>query len=147
MGVTHFDLTAPHIIVRVRLLGPRGVEWADLILDTGATHTVVDELITYRLGYDTLTAPKVSLATVSGTTQASVITVRQLFALGETVSEFEILAMPLPIQLRADGLLGLDFLRRRNLFCNFDKGLLLTLPFARNLLHRLTLTKQIFTSL
>lgn len=147
MGITRFNLRVPHIVVRARLLGPRSTEWADLILDTGATHTVIDELIVYRLGYDPLIAPKVLLATVSGTAQASVIHIRQLFALGEVVNDFEVLAMPLPLQLHVDGLLGLDFLRRHNLFCNFDKGVLLTLPFTRNLLQRFIMMSQIFAQL
>jgi hypothetical protein len=87
------------------------------------------------------------LTTVSGTTQASVIAIRQIFALGETVGDFQVLVLPLPIQLRADGLLGLDFLRRRNLFCNFHKGILLTLPFANQLWHRIVLSTQIYPHL
>jgi hypothetical protein len=87
------------------------------------------------------------VTTVSGTSQASIIAVRQIFALGISVDEFSVLVMPLPTQLRADGLLGLDFLKRRNLLCNFDKGILLTLPFSRNFLHRLALSAQIFSAL
>jgi hypothetical protein len=41
----------------------------------------------------------------------------------------------------------LDFLKRRNLFCNFDKGILLTLPFSRSFLHCLALSAQIFAAL
>jgi hypothetical protein len=143
MGIDRFNPNNPHIIVRARLFGPSGVEWVDLILDTGATHTVIDETVAFRLGYDLSSAPTVSLTTVSGTTQASVIAVRQIFALGETVGDFQVLALPLPIQLRADGLLGLDFLRWRNLFCNFRRGILLTLPFANQLWHRIVLSTQI----
>jgi hypothetical protein len=143
MGIARFNPNNPHIIVRARLFGPSGVEWVDLILDTGATHTVIDETVAFRLGYDLSSAPTVSLTTVSGTTQASVIAVRQIFALCETVGDFQVLALPLPIQLRANGLLGLDFLRWRNLFCNFHKGILLTLPFANQLWHRIVLSTQI----
>jgi hypothetical protein len=143
MGIDRFNPNNPHIIVRARLFGPSGVEWVDLILDTGATHTIIDETVAFRLGYDLSSAPTVSLTTVSGTTQASVIAVRQIFALGETVGDFQVLALPLPIQLQADGLLGLDFLRWRNLFCNFHKGILLTLPFANQLWHRIVLSTQI----
>jgi predicted aspartyl protease len=147
MGIDRFNPNNPHIIVRARLFGPSGVEWVDLILDTGATHTIIDETVAFRLGYDLSSAPTVSLTTVSGTTQASVIAIRQIFALGETVGDFQVLALPLPIQLRADGLLGLDFLRRRNLFCNFHKGILLTLPFADQIWHRIVLSTQIYPHL
>ncbi len=40
MGIDRFNPNNPHIIVRARLFGPSGVEWVDLILDTGATHTI-----------------------------------------------------------------------------------------------------------
>jgi predicted aspartyl protease len=142
-----FDLSAPHIVVPVRITGAQRVRWLNLILDTGSTSTVIDELVALRLGYNLESAPTVSVTTVSGTSQASIIAVRQIFALGIVVDEFPVLVMPLPTQLRADGLLGLDFLKRRNLFCNFDKGILLTLPFSRSFLHRLTLSAQIFAAL
>ncbi|MCS3919150.1 retropepsin-like aspartic protease [Fervidibacter sacchari] len=142
-----FDLNAPHIVVPVRITGAQRVRWVNLILDTGSTSTVIDELVAFRLGYTLESAPTVSVTTVSGTSQASIIVARQIFALGMTVDEFPVLVMPLPAQLRADGLLGLDFLRRRNLFCNFEKGILLTLPFSRSFLHRLAISAQIFPAL
>jgi predicted aspartyl protease len=143
MPLTRFNPSAAHIVVPARIVGPEKMRWVNLIVDTGATHTIIDETVAFRLGYDLSSAPTVSLTTVSGTTQASVIAVRQIFALGETVGDFQVLALPLPIQLRADGLLGLDFLRRRNLFCNFRRGILLTLPFANQLWHRIVLSTQI----
>jgi len=142
-----FDLSAPHIVVPVRITGMQRVRWVNLVLDTGSTSTVIDELVAFRLGYNLESAPTVSVTTVSGTSQASIIVARQIFALGMTVDEFPVLVMPLPTQLRADGLLGLDFLRRRNLFCNFEKGILLTLPFSRGFLHRLAIFAQIFPAL
>jgi len=104
-----FDLNAPHIVVPVRITGAQRVRWVNLILDTGSTSTVIDELVAFRLGYTLESAPTVSVTTVSGTSQASIIVARQIFALGMTVDEFPVLVMPLPAQLRADGLLGLDF--------------------------------------
>ena len=142
-----FDLNAPHIVVPVRITGAQRVRWVNLILDTGSTSTVIDELVAFRLGYNLESAPTVSVTTVSGTSQASIIVARQIFALGMTVDEFPVLVMPLPTQLRSDGLLGLDFLRLRNLFCNFEKGILLTLPFSRSFLHRLAISAQIFPAL
>jgi len=108
---------------------------------------VLSELAAIRLGYDLLSTPTVRIVTASGIAEARLIFLRQIFALGMTVDEFPVLVMPLPTQLRADGLLGLDFLRRRNLFCNFEKGILLTLPFSRNLTHRFALSAQIFAAL
>jgi hypothetical protein len=41
----------------------------------------------------------------------------------------------------------LDTGSSRIVFCNFDKGILLTLPFSRSFLHRLALSAQIFAAL
>lgn len=147
MSLIRFDPKATFVRVPARIAGPRSVEWLGLALDTGSNRTVISEQVAFRIGCDLLTAPSVQIATASDITEARIVTLRQIFALGETVDEFQVLVMPLPAQLRADGLLGLDFLRRRNLFCNFNKGILLTLPFTRNLLHRFALTSHLFTAL
>ncbi len=122
----HFDPTAPDLRIWVRLVGPRGAVWCEMVLDTGSSRTVIDDALLARLGYDLLAAPQVTVATASGRTDALLVVVKQLTTLGETVRDFPVLAMPLIRPLRADGLLGLDFLRRRNLFFDFDKGILLT---------------------
>ncbi|MCS3919152.1 retropepsin-like aspartic protease [Fervidibacter sacchari] len=147
MSWTRFDPTATFIRIPVRIVGLQGVEWLGMALDTGSNRTVLSELAAIRLGYDLLSTPTVRIVTASGIAEARLIFLRQIFALGVTVDEFPVLVMPLPAQLRADGLLGLDFLRLRNLFCNFEKGILLTLPFSRNLTHRFALSAQIFAAL
>jgi len=144
---TRFDPTATFIRIPVRIVGLQGVEWLGMALDTGSNRTVLSELAAIRLGYDLLSTPTVRIVTASGIAEARLIFLRQIFALGVTVDEFPVLVMPLPAQLRADGLLGLDFLRLRNLFCNFEKGILLTLPFSRSFLHRLAISAQIFPAL
>ena len=147
MSWTRFDPTATFIRIPVRIVGLQGVEWLGMALDTGSNRTVLSELAAIRLGYDLLSTPTVRIVTASGIAEARLIFLRQIFALGIAVDEFPVLVMPLPAQLRADGLLGLDFLRLRNLFCNFEKGILLTLPFSRNLTHRFALSAQIFAAL
>ena len=147
MSWTRFDPTATFIRVPVRIVGLQGVEWLGMALDTGSNRTVLSELAAIRLGYDLVSAPTVHIVTASGIAEARLIFARQIFALGMTVDEFPVLVMPLPTRLRADGLLGLDFLRCRKLFCNFEKGILLTLPFSRNLMHRFALSAQIFAAL
>jgi len=130
-----------------RLIGPRGAVWCEMVLDTGSSKTVVDERLLARMGYNLLEAQPIAIATASGRTEASIVTVRQLIALGMEATNLPVLAMPLWQSLGVDGLLGMDFLRRRNLFCNFGKGILLTLPFARNFLHRCQLVTHLFAAL
>jgi predicted aspartyl protease len=142
-----FDPTRPDVRFWARLLSLRGIVWCEMVLDTGSSRTVLDERLLARAGYDLIATPKVTVTTASGRVEAKVVTVRQISALGISADNFPVLAMPLSQPLGVDGLLGLDFLRRRNLFCNFDKGILLTLPFSRSLLHRLALSAQIFSAL
>jgi len=142
-----FDPTRPDVRFWARLLSPRGIVWCEMVLDTGSSRTVLDERLLARAGYDLIATPKVTVTTASGRVEAKVVTVRQISALGISADNFPVLAMPLSQPLGVDGLLGLDFLRRRNLLCNFDKGILLTLPFSRSFLHRLALSAQIFAAL
>ncbi|MCX7969452.1 MAG: retroviral-like aspartic protease family protein [Armatimonadetes bacterium] len=147
MPSTRFEPTAPDIRVWVRLIGLRGAIWCEMVLDTGSSRTVVDESVLLRLGYNLAEASSATIAAPTGMAEVSIVTVQQIDALGLTVHDFPVLAMPLIVPLRTEGLLGLDFLRRRNLFCNFAKGILLTLPYPRNLLQRFTLTAQLFANL
>jgi len=142
-----FDPTRPDVKFWVRLLGPRGIVWCEMVLDTGSSRTVLDERLLARAGYDLIAAPEVNVTTASGRVEAKVVKVWQISALGISADDFPVLAMPLSQPLGVDGLLGLDFLRRRNLFCNFEKGILLTLPFSRGFLHRLAISAQIFPAL
>jgi len=142
-----FDPTRPDVRFWARLLSLRGIVWCEMVLDTGSSRTVLDERLLARAGYDLIASPKVTVTTASGRMEAKIVTVRQISALGISADDFPVLAMPLSQPLGIDGLLGLDFLRRRNLFCNFEKGILLTLPFSRSFLHRLAISAQIFPAL
>ena len=121
--------------------------WCEMVLDTGSSRTVLDERLLARAGYDLIASPKVTVTTASGRVEAKIVTVRQISAMGISANDFPVLAMPLSQPLGVDGLLGLDFLRLRNLFCKFEKGILLTLPFSHNLIHRFALSAQIFAAL
>lgn len=118
-----------------------------MVLDTGSSRTVVDEGVLVRMGYDLTTAPTRTVATASGITEFRLVSIQQIDALGVTFTNFTVLATPLLLPLRTEGLWGLDFLRCRNLFCNFDKGILLTLPFARNLMQRFSLSARLFAAM
>ncbi len=121
--------------------------WCEMVLDTGASRTTIDESVLLRLGYNLTETGSTFVATLTGVTKVKHVSVQQIDALGLTVRDFPVLAMPLVVPLRPEGSLGLDFLRQRSLFCNFLKGILLTLPFARNLLHRFTIATQLFANL
>ncbi|MFN4180683.1 MAG: retropepsin-like aspartic protease [Armatimonadota bacterium] len=145
MSLVRFNPKANDIRVWVRLLGPHGIAWCEMVLDTGSSRTVIDEGVLVRTGYDLTIAPTRTVATASGMTEVKLVSIQQIDALGLTFTNFTVLAMPLLLPLRTEGLL--DFLRHRNLFFNFDKGILLTLPFARNLMHRFSLSIRLFAAM
>ena len=147
MPFARFDPKAPDIRIWVRLLGLRGAVWCEVVLDTGASRTTIDESVLLRLGYNLTETGSAVVATPTGLAEVKHVSVQQIDALGLTIRDFPVLAMLLVVPLRTEGLLGLDFLRQRSLFCNFLKGILFTLPFAQNLLHRFVIAKQSFANL
>jgi predicted aspartyl protease len=94
----------------------------DLILDTGASRTVLMPHILQVAGFDPTVGLADSATMASGTEQVVLLTINRLEAAGQSVSNLEVAAMNLPSDLQADGLLGLNFLRHFHLFINFQKG-------------------------
>lgn len=118
-----FDLSAPVIYVTALVSGPHAVVLARLILDTGATHTCLSPLTLTSLGYEMSNAPKNStMLTGNGTIQVAQIEVRSLVTLGQVRDKFVIFAQSLPPSARANGVLGLDFLRGQRLTLDFRVG-------------------------
>jgi predicted aspartyl protease len=110
------------IIVITRIWGPAGDAFAQLALDTGATTTVIDTAMLERIGYGEHFEDRVHITTGSGIEFVPRVTVSQLKALGKTIRRFPVLAHILPPTVAVDGLLGLDFLRRRRLTLDFRRS-------------------------
>ncbi len=95
MARTSFDPNRPLITLRLTVGGINAGTFRNLIvvLDTGATTTIIPTEIALALGYD-LANPKgqIGLLTASGTASAKVITVRELTAMGETVKNIDVLS-------------------------------------------------------
>lgn len=118
-----FDSQQGLIIVRAELWGPRGSGVMRLALDTGATSTVVNVGMLVAIGYDpALAADRVQVTTGSGIEFAPRVIVEKVVALGHARSGFPVLGHTLPPSAGVDGLLGLDFLRGRNLVVDFRAG-------------------------
>lgn len=96
----------------------------DLILDTGASRTVFTPQALQAVGFDPTAGPTIAATTASHIESVVLLTINRLEAGGQSVSNLEVTVMSLPPALRADGLLGLDFLRHFHLFINFQKGCL-----------------------
>jgi len=97
-----------------------------VVLDTGASLTIVAVDIMARLGYDPAN-PKLDrqrIITGSGIEYAPCTTVRSATAIGQRVGNLEVLCHDLPPESGVDGLLGINFLKRFKLTIRFRKGII-----------------------
>ena len=126
MGRQAFDLRLNVVVLRVRLQG-RGKRYAYLrmVLDTGASMTVIPWNAAEALGYDPArTKHRVQFMTGSGMEAAPVFAVKTMEALGVCVNRVPVLCHDLPQRSLVDGLLGLSFLKHCRLSIDFKNGVL-----------------------
>lgn len=97
-----------------------------VVLDTGASLTLVSIEVLVRLGYDPANPllQRQRIITGSGIEYAPRISVHSATAIGQKVSNLEVLCHNLPPESGVDGLLGLNFLRHFKLTIRFRKGLI-----------------------
>lgn len=113
------------IHVSARVFGNNHVQNAKLALDTGASRTVLRPELLEHLGYSPKTAlRKINITTGSRVETGVEIGIKKLSALGRVKRDMTIVTHSLPIELKVDGILGLDFFRGRKLKIDFRKGLL-----------------------
>lgn len=95
-----------------------------VILDTGASSTIVATDVMAQLGYDPAnpSLARQRIITGSGIEYTPRATVRSATAIGQKVANLEVLCHDLPPESGVDGLLGLNFLKRFKLTIRFRKG-------------------------
>jgi hypothetical protein len=84
-----------------------------LLVDTGATHTILPVKVLNDLGYDTKNPFKWHPGLITGRGQTQKIPIVQIssfYCLGKQMIDFPVLAYTLPQQTYWDGVLGMDFL-------------------------------------
>jgi predicted aspartyl protease len=110
------------ILIPAELEGPLGSMQFRLVLDTGATDTLIRTTALVRAGYDPALAPShVRATTASGVISMPRLAVLRLKALGQERTSFTVLAHS-PPSATFDGLLGLDFFRGYSLSIDFRTG-------------------------
>jgi predicted aspartyl protease len=118
-----FDRSQGPVIVEASLSGPTGQADVRLVLDTGATTSLIRSTILEAIGYEPQSEPnRVTVAMGSGIEQLPQITLNRMSALGRHRVAFQVLAHTLPSATGIDGLLGLDFLRGTLLTLDFRVG-------------------------
>jgi hypothetical protein len=124
-----FDPKANVVIVSAQILGPFGEATANLIVDTGATWSLLSRQVLLASGYEP-DAPggRRVIVTASGSESVRSFRVQRLRALGKERADFPVICHDLPTALRVDGLLGLDFIRRYRLSIDFPAGFISLRP-------------------
>jgi hypothetical protein len=115
-----FNASQGPILVEGSLSGPMGQADVRLILDTGATTSLVRSPILIAVGYDPDASPdRVPVAMGNSVGICPRLILNRFSALGQHRLGFRLVAHSLPPAAGVDGLLGLDFFR----------GSILTLDF------------------
>jgi predicted aspartyl protease len=112
-------------VVEAEITGPNRSMTLPLILDTGATTSLIKETVLLALGYDLANVTdRVQMTTGSVVTSVPRVVLTRLTALGQHQFGFRVLSYTLPSIVSVSGLLGLDFLRDRTLTIDFRGGLI-----------------------
>jgi predicted aspartyl protease len=118
-----FNPSAGAVYVEASLSGPLGQADVRLILDTGATTTLIRSTILVAVGYDPDASPdRISVALGSGIQLVPRVVLNRLSALGQHLLGLPVLSHSVLPAAGADGLLGLDFLRGTTLTVDFRVG-------------------------
>lgn len=113
------------ILISIEVHGPSGPVKCVVAVDTGATTTLLKATLLAGLGYNLATAQRQhQMVTASGTVLVPEIVLTRVVALGQTRTNFPVMAHNLPASAGIDGVLGLDFMRGHELKINFRLGLI-----------------------
>lgn len=125
MKVIPFDRTFPLIRVGARVHGPAGHADLKMVVDTGASITLVTPEMLARLGYtDEHRIARTTITTPLGKEPGHLLRVEAFRSLGHTFTDFPIHAHALADTAGIDGLLGLDFLGAFNYEIRSKQGLI-----------------------
>jgi len=103
--------------------GATGILNVDLLIDTGATYTILPVESLDMYGYNIATSEeKVRIVTASGLILAPKIKVQWIHALGCKLNNFLVVAYTLPPEMYFKGILGMDFLKKARAIINTFQG-------------------------
>jgi len=124
-GELIIDSQSGLIVVDVEVKGEVESGVVKMAVDTGCTFTIVPWNIAIAIGCDPARSKEtVRMVTASGIEFAPVVTLKSLKALGQEVRNIKVACHNLPEESLVDGLLGLNFLSKFDVFIRFRKGIL-----------------------
>src|SRR4051794_13047769 len=113
------------ILVDAEITGPIGSVVLKLVLDTGATTSLIHLATLLSLGFHPDQSPqRIPMMTGSTIEVVPLVVLTRLSALGQHRFGFPVIAHALPASADVDGLLGLDYLRGQVLRIDFPAGLI-----------------------
>ena len=94
-----------------------------LLIDTGASYTVIPIPILKRINYDVENPIKrKKIITANGAIDVPIIVVPAFNCMGIKQKEFSVVGLNLPVNSFTDGLLGMDFLREAKAVIDIAKA-------------------------
>ncbi|MFW6147988.1 MAG: retropepsin-like aspartic protease family protein [Thermodesulfobacteriota bacterium] len=95
------------------------------LVDTGTAMTMLSTQVAEEMALDVEHPVRYTpIASVHKVTQAPVVRIDSLHVGGQRVTGMEVLVIPLPSELRLDGLLGVNFLSRFRPTFEFDQSII-----------------------
>jgi predicted aspartyl protease len=120
-----FDPTQGAIYIEAEVSGPTGRSSLRLLLDTGATTSLIDPAMLIAVGYDPdSSTDHVRVTMGGGSASVPRVVLNRLTILGQHRIGLSVLSHPLPPEAGVDGLLGLDYFRGSILTLDFRGGLI-----------------------
>jgi hypothetical protein len=111
------------LIVRAAIEGERDIEVIQLMVDPGATHTMLQWKRLQDLGYDPAASREWRrILTVDSTIMVPQVRLRGRHCLGKVIENSPVLCHTLPFVTYVDGLLGIDFLRAFDIAIHIRRG-------------------------
>ncbi|MEI7998951.1 MAG: retropepsin-like aspartic protease [Candidatus Omnitrophota bacterium] len=103
------------------IIGPKQNFSLKMIVDTGATYTMIPKFAAVIIGID-LQGRNIKIATGTKVERATLVNIPLFRAFGVEFRNFPVLVHDLPPQIKADGLLGLNFLKKSKAIIDFSKN-------------------------
>lgn len=94
-----------------------------LLIDTGASHTIISRETLLSLGVDpSVSTVRKPVTTANGLVWMLRLNVERFHALGQSINSFQVFAHTIPLGSQVNGGLGMDFLRQFDFKINPKQG-------------------------
>ena len=123
--IIHFDPKASVIVIEYVLINKNVKVHSKLVLDTGATYTMISWEMAEKLGLSAArTTEKITFFSASGEIQSPLVKIEKIELGGIVVKDVKAVIHTLPEGSKVDGLIGLNFLRNFEVNLDFKKGVI-----------------------